>query len=190
MRAPNTPQLDDPVLLHPRHSHVADGAHLSLQWEPVPNARRYKVEVASDELFDEILFEQDLPSWATTLVVWRPLPEDGRTLYWRARAGDDEGWSVGGHVESFISGRAEDVGQFVYPDEAEPLGPIAALFKTTSLEALAEALPGDQPRINRTLGEDHPEGVEGAEVFTVYVGLTIAVAIVLAIVMIGLFWSC
>ncbi len=173
--------LPDPDLLEPRHGHVADGAHLAFHWAPVPDARRYRVQVAEGPGFDDVLFEQELPAWATALVVRQRLPEDDRTLHWRVQAGDDAGWSPGGHVERFLSGRADQVGMFADPDESEPFGPVAALFQAATLEALAEVLPGRQPSIERALGDEHPEGVEAAEILTTEVILLLALAAVLAV---------
>lgn len=180
----------DPVLLEPRHGHVADGAHLVLRWAPVQGARRYRVQVAADAGFEGVLFEQDLPDWATALVVRQPLPEDGRRLYWRALAEGEGGWSPGGHAEAFLGGRADQVGRFADPDEAEPLGPVAALFGAASLEAIAEALPGRQPAVERALGEGRPEGVEAAEVLTTEVVLLVALAVVVAVGGLLLLASC
>ena len=181
----------DPYPLDPRHEHVVDGAHVALRWEPAEGAaavERYRVQIALDPDFYEVVFEQDVPAGATTLIVQRHFPEDDRTFYWRVLAGNDGGWSEGARIESFISGTAAQVGRFADPDEAEPFGPVAALFRATSLETLAEITPGRQPAADRALGE-RAEGVEGAELVTANLGLLLAAALVVAVVLFALFFA-
>jgi hypothetical protein len=132
----------DPYPLDPHHEHVVEGAHVTLRWEPAEGSERYRVQVALDPDFYEVVYEQDLPAAQTSLLVPRPFPEDDRTLYWRALAENADGWSEGARIESFICGTAAQVGRFADPDEAEPFGPVAALFRTATREALADVRPG------------------------------------------------
>lgn len=180
----------DPWLLSPREGEVVDSHHVLLRWEAAEVADRYRVQIATGPDFRDVLFDQEVPAGATALVVRRHFPDDDSLYYWRVRSGNAEGWSEGDHVEAFTSGTADQVGRFVVPDVAEPFGPVAALFSTATLEALAEVLPGHQPRIERTLGDEHPEGVEAAEVLNVEVGLLVAFAFVIVALLVVLFAAC
>ena len=182
--------LDDPFPLEPHHANVVDGAHVALRWEPTENTERYHVQIAHDPDFQEVVFEQELPADMVALIVRHHFPEDDRLYYWRVRAGNAQGWSAGERIESFTSGTAEQVGHFPDPDETEPFGPIAGLFEATTLEALAEILPGRQPAIEAALGEENPEGVEAAEVFTLGMILLGAATIVVVALLILLFAAC
>ena len=179
----------DPVPLDPHHEHIGDGAHLVLRWEPAPGAARYRVQIALDPGCNDVVYELDLPATMTAHAVRQHVPEDDRMFYWRTLASNAGGWSEGERIESFISGRAEQVDRFADPSESEPLGPIGALFSAAALEAMSEVLPGRQPDIEKALGEEHPEGVEAAQVFTIGLGLLIAGAIVIAVVLFVLFSS-
>jgi hypothetical protein len=185
-----TASLRDPRPLGPLHEHVVDGARFTLRWEPAEGAERYRVQIARESGFADVVFEQDLPANVTALAMHRYSPEDERTYYWRVVAGYEGGWSAGARVESFINGSAEEADRFVDPDTAEPFGPVAALFRHATLEAAAEAIPGRQPRIEASLGEEHPEGVEAAQLLNVEVGLLAAMAIVIAVVLFIAFAMC
>jgi hypothetical protein len=167
----------DPRPLDPHHAHVVDGAHLALRWARAEGAERYRVQVALDPGFYEVVFEQDVPGAQKALLVPRPFPEDDRTFYWRALAGNAHGWSEGARIESFISGSAAQVGRFADPDEAEPLGPVAALFRTATREALADVRPG----------HPHParaEPVETSEVLlTEWLFIVVAMLLLAAVVL-------
>lgn len=183
-------RLSDPRPLDPHHAEIADGAHVVLRWEPVSAAERYRVQIAPDSDFREIVFEQDLSAEMTALVVQQHFPGDDRTFFWRVLAGDGEGWSGGDRIESFTSGTTEQVGRFVDPDASEPFGPVAGLFSAASLEVAAQVLPGRQPAIERALGEVHPEGTEAVEVMTAGLTMMIAVAIVAAVLVFLFFVGC
>jgi hypothetical protein len=180
----------DPKPVAPLEGAVVDGQHVLLRWTSDAMADRYRVQIADGADFRDVLFEQEVAAGATALVVRRHFPDDARLLYWRVLAGNAEGWSGGSRIESFTSGTADQAGRFVVPDVVEPFGPVAALFSTATLEAIAEVLPGHQPRIERALGDEHPEGVEAAEVLNVEVGLLVAAAFVIASLLIVLFAAC
>ena len=86
--------------------------------------------------FDPVLFEQELPAWATALVVRQRLPEDDRTLYWRAQAGDAQSKQVASRrVPARVVGlrRAREAGGVA--EAVEPREQIA--------EVDAARVPGD-----------------------------------------------
>ncbi len=180
----------DPQPLAPREGTVVDGRHVLLRWEAAETADRYCVQIATGFDFRDVIFEQEVPGGTTALVVRRHFPEDDQTFYWRVLAGNAEGWSAGDHVEAFTSGTAAQVGRFAVPDETEPFGPVAALFSAATLEAFAEVLPGHRSRFEAARGDEHPEGVEAAEVFGVELGLLIAAAVVVGALLFILFSAC
>lgn len=185
----------DPFLLDPRHQHDIDGAHLALRWEPAPGAVRYRVQIALDPEFFDVVLEQDLPPRTEALVVRQRFPAVGRTFYWRALAGNARGWSEGDRVESFVCGSADQGGRFVAADEAGYFGPVAALFRsatleTMALEASAEVLPGRQPGSEQAPGEGHSASVQAAERFTVELHLLVAGAVLLVAVLVPLLAGC
>jgi hypothetical protein len=180
----------DPQPIAPREGEVVDGHHVILRWENEEAARRYCVQIAATSDFKSVEFEQEVPAGTTALAVRRHFPDDDRVYYWRVLAGNAEGWSEGDHIEAFTSGTADQVGRFAVPDVAEPFGPVAALFSTATLESVAELVPGHQPRIERTLGDEHPEGVEAAEMVSIGLGLYAAAAFVIISLVVVLFAAC
>src|SRR5690606_10406962 len=61
--------LPDPVPLEPRHAHLVDGAHVVLRWEPVAVADYYRVQIARDVAFEDLVLEERLPAAMTALIV-------------------------------------------------------------------------------------------------------------------------
>lgn len=169
---------------------MVDGHHILLRWGPAEGADRYCVQIAATSDFLDTDFEQEVPPGTTALVVRRHFPEDDRLYYWRVLAGNAERWSAGDDIESFTSGTAEQAGRYAVPDVAEPFGPVAALFSTATLESVAELVPGHQPRIERSLHDEHPEGVEAAEMVSIGLGLYAAAAFVVVSLLVVLFAAC
>ena len=118
----------DPYPLEPNHADVVDGAHVTLRWEPAAGAESYAVDVAEDPEFHRVVFTREVPAPTVELAVDVPFPADGRTLYWRVSAGSALGWSRGGRIESFTSGRPDQAGRFPDPDDEEPFGPFASIL--------------------------------------------------------------
>lgn len=189
MKLPHTVP-HDPWPIAPREGNVVDGHHVILRWEEDATADGYRVQIAERSDFRDVIFEQDAPAGTTVLVVRRHFPDDDQLFYWRVIAGNAEGWSEGDRVESFTSGTAEQVGRFVVPDVEEPFGPVAMLFSTATLESIAELVPGHQPRIERALGDEHPEGVEAAEMLNLGLGLYAAAAFVFVSLLVILLAAC
>lgn len=166
---------------------MVDGHQVVLRWDPAGAADRYRVQIAPDADFHDVVFEQDVPGGTKALVVSLHFPDDDRLFYWRVLAGNAEGWSAGEHIEAFTSGTAEQAGRFVVPDMAEPFGPVAALFSAATLESVAEVLPGYRRRAEAALGGERPDG---GEVLGVEVGLLVAAALVLGALIFILLSSC
>lgn len=180
----------DPWLIAPRESEVVDGQHVLLRWEPAADAVRYRVQIATGSDFGDILFEQEVPAGSTALVVRRHFPEDDSLYYWRVLAGNAEDWSEGEHVETFTSGTADQVGRFIVPDEAEPFGPVAALFSTATLEAITDVLSSHRSGSERALEGRESQSEEGAEVLGVEVGMVAAFMFVVVALFVVLIAAC
>lgn len=155
-----------------------------LRWAPVDGATRYRVQIAPTPGFHEAVFEYDVDGGVVALVVPSSVPVGGPVLYWRALASSARGWAREAPVQRLPAGPAETPHRLLSPADAEPFGPAVALLSTASLEAVAEVLPGHQTAIEGALGEDHPEGVEAAEIVTIELGLLIAAGVVLALLVV------
>lgn len=166
----------DPHPVHPCHAQPVDRAHFLVEWSPAGPADRYRLQIAATPDFQSQLFEHEVPHPVTSVALRSTRPTSRGTYYWRVLAGNERGWSRGDRVESLTLGAAEDFNLFPDPDAAEPLGPLAPLFKVTALQAYAEAVPGPQPAVEAFLGEK-PEGVEAAQVLELNLFLLVAIGL-------------
>ncbi len=117
-----------PYLLEPREEAVVDGQAVTFRWEPAEGAIDYRLEVAADAAFAQVVFEKTVAG-ATTLRVADVFPTDEATFFWRVFARNAAGETYGEVIESFISGTAEDAARHLpQPDEREQLGPLPALM--------------------------------------------------------------
>lgn len=171
------PTLPAPALRGPREAALVDGRRVVFVWDEVDGATRYQLEVSRDTSFEDLVVERVLEGAASTSAEGSFEP-DGTTYYWRVLSGNDAGWSNGDHVESFVSGSAEDAeAHMARPDER--LGPYPALIRSVSVEAAAEVTGGDDLYEEEArMGVAH-EGVEAGQILGI--ALAIAVAIVMMI---------
>ena len=176
--------LPAPALNAPREAAVVDGASVTFRWEPVQDALRYQLQIARDAAFQELVLERVVEGEAST-VVEGEFETDGELFYWRVLAGNDEGWSSGDHVESFVSGTAEMAATHVArPDER--MGPYPELIRSASVEAAAE-VTGEEKYFEEeaALGVEH-EGVEAGQIL----GIALAIAAAIVMIVITLFqWT-
>ncbi|UCC79272.1 MAG: hypothetical protein JSW64_13500 [Candidatus Zixiibacteriota bacterium] len=87
-----------PVLISPPDSFESSAPYLDFDWSDVADADNYAIEIASDQQFDNVV-ESDS---ALTLSEYQnvdSLPDDD--YYWRARAGNANGWSLYSEVWTF-----------------------------------------------------------------------------------------
>lgn len=172
-----------PVLLAPREAAVIDGAEVTFRWEPVEGATTYRLEVAADTAFENILFGEEVGD-QTSVRLTNAFPEDGETYYWRVLAGSEAGWSNGDNIESFVGSTPEMAAQHLErPDEK--YGPYPELITSTAVEAAAEATGSDRLyEEEEEVGVEH-EGVEAGQVL----GLAFAIlAAVILIIILVFFW--
>ncbi len=85
-----------PVPIYPIHGDVVDTDAPAFTWEAVPEASGYRVQVASDEGFDDIIIDLTVDQ-TTSLTLFGRLPDEAVSRHWRVCAlfpNDTEGpWS-------------------------------------------------------------------------------------------------
>lgn len=126
---------EPPYLVSPQEEAVMDGDKVVFIWEPVEKATAYRLEVASDTVFNDIVYEET--TTATTVSVSEIFPTDGTTFFWRVFATNEAGESRGENIESFISHTAEEAARHIIrPDHKERLGPVTELVTGGSEDML------------------------------------------------------
>lgn len=173
-----------PVLMAPREEAVVDGERVVFTWRPADDIQEYRVQVSADPSFDDVLLDQATDR-RTSLVVEDAFLTDERTYFWRVIAKDKEGSLHGeDNIESFISRSASDEAAHIKsPDQEEEYGPVEGLVKGAAVEVAAEVSSDEKfDEQAESLGVEQ-EGVEAAQIL----GLTVAVAVALALSIFGLF---
>ena len=173
-----------PTLVGPREEDVIDGRRVAFSWMPAGDAVDYRVQVAADQSFEELIVDEPTGR-RTNLTLEDAFPTDEKTYFWRVIARDQHGVLHGeDNIESFISGTATDqASHYKAPDQDEKYGPVEGLFKGAAVEVAAE-VTGDEKYAEEEedLGVEH-EGVEAAQIL----GLTLAIAMALALSIVALF---
>lgn len=173
-----------PTLIEPREEDVVDGRRVAFSWKPVSSAEDYRVQVAVDQSFEELIVDEPA-GLQTRLVLEDAFPTDAKTYFWRVISRDQDGLIHGeDNIESFISGTTTDQAeQFKKPDQDEEYGPVEGLVRGAAVEVAAE-VTGDAKYSDQEedLGVEH-EGVEAAQIL----GLTLAIAVALGLSIFALF---
>ena len=173
-----------PVLVSPTEEAIVNGRRVTFIWEPINDAIRYTLQIASDTSFENVVYEAD-PGMRTTHTVEGGLPIDESTYFWRIVAEDADGNLHGeANIESFISGTLdEEEMELGAPDQAEEYGPIEQLVRGARAEVGAEVTHGiHYVEEEAELGVEH-EGIEAGQIL----GLTLAIAVVLGLAVLTLF---
>lgn len=182
-----------PQPVAPHGAAIVDGRAVTFEWEPVEEASAYRLEVASDTAFESVVFDEEFPADQTAVTVADFFPTDDQTFFWRVLAKNDEGWSRGERIESFVSSTREGAAQGIRtPDEEEALGPPGGLAQSAT-ESVADEVTGreeEQPQEDRLQQERERgvayEGVPSAQIL----GISIAILFAVAIIVILLFqWT-
>lgn len=170
-----------PVLLFPKEG-VVDSRQLRLVWQSVDTATAYFVEVATDTDFATVIFEQNVGD-VNNILLEQVLPQDGQTYYWRVFAWNENGWSEGENISSFICATEEELsGQFVSPDVDEEYGPAARLFRGAAVEVAADLSDSDAIlRSEMELGVAH-EGVEAKQIMGLVVAVVVALIVIILVI--------
>lgn len=174
--------LSAPVILFPQEENVVDCQNPRFIWEPVDGATAYFVEIAADPGFEQVVFQEDVGT-ATNIGIDQEFPDDERTYYWRVYAGNEDGWSHGENVESFICGKPESISeQYGSPDIDEEYGPAAELFKGAAVEVAAD-LSDDEGihRLEEEMGVAH-EGIEAKQIMGLVIAVIVALILIIVII--------
>ena len=185
-----TPQtlLPAPVLISPRGEHAVSGEDVVFDWEPVEEAKAYRLQVAADTEFEELLLDQSTGT-ETSFTAAEDFPEDQHTFYWRVLVQNEAGWGGADRIESFLSVTQEQADELLDRpgQEEQDLGPGAELFKAASVEAAAEAT-GDEGLEDEKLAYGvEGEGVEAGQIlgFVAVVVVALVLLIVTIILLTG-----
>ncbi len=113
-----TRSVSPPRPLAPLSGAVTDGVAVTFQWEGVPGAQGYRIEVSSDRQFARGTLVLDAgPS--TELVLTESLPVTDAPLFWRVRAELERGTTRWSPYGRFHVGSDDAVDAFRLKKEAE-----------------------------------------------------------------------
>lgn len=172
-----------PVLRFPQEEAVVLADRLRFVWDPVEGATAYYLEIASDNQFENLVFEKNVGD-ATNVAIDAEFPADDHTYYWRVFAGNEHGWSHGEYIESFIAATGDEVRAGLNsPDIDEEFGPVVRMFKGAAAEVAADITDDD----SRLLEEQQemgvaPEGIEAKQIMGFVLAVLVAVAIIVVII--------
>jgi hypothetical protein len=138
-----------------------------------------------------------VPGHADSLTLYRQPLSRAQRFYWRVLARNGGDWSDGAHIDAFVAApataqhpsveQAEEVPLGADPVEGEPLGPSEGLFRAAAAQARAQAeAPAETVD---DIAHASPQSVEGAEIVTLGMTLLIAGALVLAALLLLLFFA-
>lgn len=71
-------------LLTPTNGGIAQGSALDLRWRGPVGTDGYRVQIAQDERFEQVILDTEIPS-TDSLTVLEMLPENGSSFYWRVQ---------------------------------------------------------------------------------------------------------
>lgn len=135
----------------------------TFNWTPVPDAVRYRVQIASTESFDTIYYDEQADRGAA-ISLGSALPDDAATVYWRVRAeteaGEESVWSEPAHfADSSVepeekSIRADTPPTPIHPETARE-APVDVSAVPFSWEGVPEA-SGYQLQVASSEGFDDP----------------------------------
>ena len=171
----------EPALLSPRREEVVDGSKVLFQWEPADRAETYRLVVALDASFEELVFEEDVGG-ATQREIKDAFEADGRTYYWHVEAHNEHGDSGREVVESFVSTTAEEATQVREgsgTNDDEDYGPAGELVRASSAEMAAEVTGAEKYyEAEERLGVEH-EGIEAGQIMGIAGGVLLAIILMI-----------
>lgn len=173
-----------PVLVAPREQAVVYGGRVTFMWKPLKNVRRYRLQVAAQASFDDVIYDAGELHQAE-IVVRDELPVDGNTYYWRVLVEDEDGVVHGDdNIESFVSTSSDVEGRHLaQPDQDEEFGPVGRLVRGATAEAAVEVSSAPKwVREEDELGVEH-EGIEAGQIL----GFVLAMAVALGLAVFTLF---
>jgi fibronectin type 3 domain-containing protein/predicted SAM-dependent methyltransferase/subtilisin-like proprotein convertase family protein len=93
-----------PALAAPDNGSNAGGGTVSFQWGKTDRAGKYHIQLAADSSFSNLFYENQAIGGNYTGLNLSGFPDNGRTYYWRLRAGNSLGWSSWSLTRSFTNG--------------------------------------------------------------------------------------
>lgn len=167
-----------PPLVGPVDATTVDGQEVTFAWKPVPEADRYRLQVAETARFDEFVLDEDVGN-ESAVTVGNQLPTDGQTFFWRVIAGSVEEWGEPSAVESFIATTEEASEQDLPAPEAE--GPITGLARATKREVTRSVFSvEDQFEEERKRGVAY-EGIAASQIMAIAVSILVVILIAVAV---------
>ena len=125
-----------PRLVAPVGGVPVDGSAVMFSWAEVPGARDYRVEVAADADFEQVVCR--LQTGPTTLfTLLEMLPEDGSVFHWRVQAQTAAGWQPWSTREQFRA--RTDQHEIAFREKQETAAKQGASRAAASTTASAEA---------------------------------------------------
>ena len=94
--------LSPPVPVAPVSGAQTDGYATTFEWEPVSDAKNFRIELADTETFDGDTFSAEVQN-THALTLYEMLPSDGRKYFWRVQANRGGGWTDWSAPQWFIS---------------------------------------------------------------------------------------
>ncbi len=155
------PLASAPVLTAPLDVTKGVLTEVTLEWQPLPGAGNYKVEIAEDAGFDNIIGEYE--GITGTSIEIKNLQQGLKIFYWRVAARNEGGYSPYSPVWSFSTAAAPP--ELVYPENSADSLEASLSLKWLSAEGadsyhlLIAKDPGFNIRVIDT------SGVEGEEFF-------------------------
>jgi hypothetical protein len=179
-----TAQLASPRPVSPREAAIVNARNVTFEWRSVEEATAYRLEVASDASFRNVVFDEQLPADTTALTVADFFPVDEQTYFWRVLAKNEDTWSRGERIESFVSATPDEAArhQKNRPDEDEAYGPATMLVRSAS-KMVSDQLSsqgGDRLEKEREMGVAY-EGIPTGQILAVAVSILFAVGIIVII---------
>ena len=179
----------EPVLLSPRREDVVSGQSVTFEWEAVEDAVSYRLMVAEDSSFNELIVDEEVGA-NTTHTVSDVFEADGRTYFWHVEAVNEHGESKREVIESFVSSVAEAAAQVEENPEGnddEDYGPAGELMRASTAEVAAEATGNESYfEEERRRGVAH-EGVEAGQIMALAGGILLAIVlmVITLIILVG-----
>jgi hypothetical protein len=168
----------------PREAAIVNARNVTFEWRPIDAATTYRLEVARDASFGTIVFEEEVPADTTALTVTDFFPTDEQTYFWRVLAKNEDSWSRGERIESFVSATPDEAArhQKNRPDEDEAYGPATMLVRSAS-KMVSDQLSSqgdDRLEKEREMGVAY-EGIPTGQILAVAVSILFAVGIIVII---------
>jgi hypothetical protein len=167
----------------PREATIVNARDVTFEWRPIDAATVYRLEVARDAAFSTIVFEEEVPADTTALTVTDFFPTDEQTYFWRVLAKNEDSWSRGERIESFVSATPEEAARhrMSRPDDDEAYGPATMLVRSASKMVSDQVSSrGDRFEKEREIGVAY-EGIPTGQILAVATSILFAVGIIVII---------